>query len=530
MNTSGRRVLGIGLDAFEISLAETMIADGQLPHMARLAENSARFRLDHESGKYTGLAWEHFSTGRSPDDQGRWSAVSFDPDHYAVSQVETTTEPFIADLQCSTVVFDIPYFDLEKAPNAVGLSSWGAHDPGTPEFSRPLELRGEIAARYGTYPAPDWIYGFSWPSVDKTKAAGDALAKAVRIRTEIARDLLTNQAPDWRLALLVVSESHSAIEQFWHGVDPSHPLHGLPSAKHARDAIIAVYKAIDELIKELTQEFPDAVVLLFSMHGMGPNTADLPAMFLVPELMYRHAFGRSFVRQRKYSLSLPDGTPVLGHEEVWDVVMRKVVPWPRVAGSTLARVRRLLGDRRPIPGRAQAANLGWMPAARYASLWPSMPVFALPAYYDVQLRINLAGREANGMVPVDQYEQTSRSIIELIRECRDPVSSQEVVEKVMFRDKPPLEIGPTEADIYLSFVANTTGLRHPKLGTIGPVPYRRTGGHTGDWGFLYVSDPDSEPGDRGTADAFDVAPTILDLMGAPPRPDLSGRSLLSRFV
>jgi predicted AlkP superfamily phosphohydrolase/phosphomutase len=525
-----RRILCIGLDAFEVSLAESMIAEGRLPHMRRLAATSARFRLDHHRAKFTGLAWEHFSTGRSPDKQRRWSAVSFDPRTYSVEQTSTRAKPFVAGLGNSTVVFDIPYFNLEKAPNVIGVTSWGSHDPGTQEFSRPASLRDELAARYGDYPAGEWVYGFSWPSVGKSKNAGEALCKAVRIRTEAAHWLLGERVPHWQLGIVVVSESHSAIEQFWHGIDASHPLHSLPSVPHARRAIVAVYEAIDDLIGRLTQAFPDAIVLLFSMHGMGSNKADLPAMFLVPELMYRHAFRRAYARQRAWPACLTGGTPVVRDKEVWDTVMRKVVPWPRVAGTKLARLRRLLGDRRQMPDRSQAGNLGWMPAARYARFWPSMPAFALPAYYDVQLRLNLVGREASGIIPPDRYDHIRRQIVDVILDCRDPISGREVVEEVIFRDKPPAEIGPTEADIYLSFVSDTTGLRHPTLGIIGPAPYRRTGGHTGDWGFLYVGGLGADPGDRGTADAFDVAPTIIDLLGAPLPADLSGTSLMPRVL
>ncbi|MEO8667318.1 MAG: alkaline phosphatase family protein [Bauldia sp.] len=510
-------------------MVEPLVKEGHLPNISRLAARSARFRLDHMRAKYTGLAWEHFSTGRSPENQRRWSAVGFDPVTYSIDQPVTGAEPFAASLPCKVAVFDIPYFHLRQASNAVGVTNWGAHDPGTEALSRPEGLRAELDGRFGDYPAPEWIYGFSWPSVEKTRAAGQALCKAVKTRSDAARWLLAERVPDWQLAIVAVSESHSAIEQFWHGMDPSHQLHSVPSAPHARQALVDVYKAIDELIGTLETAFPDATLVLFSMHGMGENKSDLTAMFLVPELLYRHAFGRPYARQETWPAHLPDGTPIFREDGDWEKVMRKVVPWPRVSGTTMARLGRLFGSRRAMPGRAQAANIGWMPAARYSTFWPSMPAFALPAYYDTWVRLNVEGREANGRVPIGRYEQTRKEIVDLIAQCRDPIYGHEVIESVGFPDKPPAEIGATESDIYISFAARTTGLRHPTLGTVGPVPHRRTGGHTGDWGFLYVAGPDAEPGDRGVANAFDVVPTIIELLGAPPRPDLSGASLMHRL-
>ena len=112
---------------------------------------------------------------------------------------------------------------------------------------------------------------------------------------------------DWRLALVVVSECHSAVEPFWHGIDPRHPLHVLPSAKAAMTGLQNVYSAIDELIGGLAADCPDAMLVLFAPHGMGPNHADVAAMALLPELLYRVAFGENFMRSIRWASTLPDG-------------------------------------------------------------------------------------------------------------------------------------------------------------------------------------------------------------------------------
>ena len=66
---------------------------------------------------------------------------------------------------------------------------------------------------------------------------GDALVRAVDVRAAVGSWLLAERLPEWDLALVVVSELHSALEGLWHGVDPSHPLHALPSAGPARDGV-----------------------------------------------------------------------------------------------------------------------------------------------------------------------------------------------------------------------------------------------------------------------------------------------------
>src|SRR5262245_19079847 len=249
------RVLAIGLDGYEESLERRLIGAGELPALARLRERSVRYLLDHGAAQRTGLAWEHVSTGLSPERARRWAAVHFDPATYDVWQEGTSLEPFAARLKSRTVVFDAPYFGLTQAPQAYGLVGWGAHDPGVPPTANPVDLLSEFNARFGEYPAKHWIYGHAWPSVSHTREMGEALAQAVALRTRAARWLLGERLPDWDFGIVVVSEPHSAIEGLWHGVDETHPLHRLPSAGPARDGLVAVYRAVDRLVGELTAAF-----------------------------------------------------------------------------------------------------------------------------------------------------------------------------------------------------------------------------------------------------------------------------------
>ena len=132
-----RRILMIELDGFDICLAERFIDEGALPNFARLRNRSMRFDLDHGVDKYSGLAWEHVSVGQAPNDGARWSAVTFDPGTYVACQEPTSSRPFLADVSARTVVFDVPYCDLDQAPLVRGLTNWGSHDPGVLPTSRP---------------------------------------------------------------------------------------------------------------------------------------------------------------------------------------------------------------------------------------------------------------------------------------------------------------------------------------------------------------------------------------------------------
>jgi predicted AlkP superfamily phosphohydrolase/phosphomutase len=156
-----------------------------------------------------------------------------------------------------------------------------------------------------------------------------------------------------------------------------------------------------------------------------------------------------------------------------------------------------------------------------------MPAFALPSFYDGRIRINLKGRERDGIVDPSRYEETCRELEALLRECRNPRTGEPMVEafeRASTRD--PLALTSSEADLLVIWRGVAAALEHPRLGVIGPVPLRRTGGHTGPHGLAFVASPDVEPGDRGVRSSFDVVPTIARLMAAQPPARVSGTSLV----
>jgi predicted AlkP superfamily phosphohydrolase/phosphomutase len=61
-----RRIFVIGLDGFDLGLAERFQGEGILPNFARFQERAACYELDHGRDKYSGLAWEHLSSGVAP--------------------------------------------------------------------------------------------------------------------------------------------------------------------------------------------------------------------------------------------------------------------------------------------------------------------------------------------------------------------------------------------------------------------------------------------------------------------------------
>jgi predicted AlkP superfamily phosphohydrolase/phosphomutase len=156
-----------------------------------------------------------------------------------------------------------------------------------------------------------------------------------------------------------------------------------------------------------------------------------------------------------------------------------------------------------------------------------MAAFAVPAFFGGRIRVNLRGRERDGIVDPADYQNVLDELEGLVRACWEPRTGASVVAAVERARDDPNSLHGTDADLTVEWSSGACAFAHPDHGLIGPVPYRRTGGHTGPYGFAYVAGVDIKGGDRGMRSAVDVAPTLVELIGNSPLEGTAGTSMLS---
>ena len=541
------RVLAIGLDGLEVTLAERLMAEGQMPALAALKKRAARFLLATDRSQRTGIPWESVASGLSPEAGQRWGSLQFDPSSYTTWQEGANFAPWWTETDLKVVVFDPPYLDLRRALNTQGITAWGAHNPGAGAMARPETLWVEFEQRFGRYPATEWTYANPWPSAARTQRMGEALVHALQVRSRAAKWLAAERFPEWDFFFTVASELHGGMEGLWHGLDASHPLHTHPSAEPAGRALVSIHRALDNMVGQLIDAAGDAAIIAFNTGGMGPNHCDIQSMVLVAELLYRHAFGEELLTLPTAWTAAPQCLPILDENDTWEAAAQSWIPaapmedGPAGPMHALARhlpqpFKKLVNDvrsaadrwhSRHAPPKRPESELDWMPGNRYRRYWPKMPAFALPSFSDGRIRINLRGRERQGIVDLKDYEQTCQSLETLLRECRDPRTGEPAVATI---ERPfptnPLALGTSQADLRVVWRNTAAAIEHPRLGLIGPVPLHKTGHHTGEHGIAYLAAPGIAPGERGVHSAFDIAPTIVHLLGAAPPIRLTGKSLL----
>lgn len=170
-----------------------------------------------------------------------------------------------------------------------------------------------------------------------------------------------------------------------------------------------------------------------------------------------------------------------------------------------------------------------MPAAHYQRYWREMDAFAVPSFYDGRIRINLKGRERHGRIDPADYDSTCKKIETLLLESTNPLTGDKAVREVMRKPlAEALQANRSECDIVVFWQDGVFALEHPQLGIIGPLPPRRTGGHTGGPGAAYIRSPKIHAGTYDVQSSWNVVPTVLDLLNVDKPATISGNSLLQQ--
>ena len=443
-------------------------------------------------------------------------------------------------------IFDVPQTTLSEDVNGKQVLAWGAHSPQTPSHSLPNGLLNEINQEFGEHPALHKDHG-DWWNKDYLHFLHDATLTGIKRRTQIILDWIKKD--EWDLLLTIYGETHSAGHDFWHLSDPSSPLHEFEKeAGFDCDPLLEVFQGVDKAVGDIAAAAPaDAHIVVFSVHGSGNNVTDVPSMLLLPELMYRYSFPG-------YTQMAPGvaGTPVSSqlkpkggnwqwhsytkrHENIaWTRWVRSILP-----GRIYNKIAHYL-PRHPLDIRSiiETRNAGdapeWQPCMWYKHLWPQMKAFAIPSFSEGYIRLNLEGREPEGIVASEDYDAVCDELEKMMLELVNPRTGRPLVKKVVKTRAQDASLDASSAGADLVVVwsddepADTVD--HPELGRIGPVPYRRSGSHRAR-GFWAAKGPKITAGcNLPDGHAIDLAPTLLELMGASPKTQMDGNSLLDAFT
>ena len=274
------------------------------------------------------------------------------------------------------------------------------------------------------------------------------------------------------------------------------------------------YQEIDRGIGKLIEGEDDATVLVFSNSGMGPNYSGI---HLVGDVLQRLGLGsRKPGKERRQS------------------VVHSLLPNLKWGPYAIKEVEALVGVDRIRLMRKLFPERFWDQWSRrmlaLGNDWKSSRAFALPNDFPGAIRINLKGREPNGLVePGAEYEALCDELVREFSALVNPATGRSAVDKVLKSDEVCAGENRDEfPDLIVVWnrEAPIEALRSERIGTVsGHLPDRRTGAHLVE-GFLIAFGSGIAHGSMvEEATILDIAPTILKIFGQAIPNDYDGRAL-----
>ncbi len=407
--------LVLGLDGATFDVIQPLVAAGRLPTLARLLENGAAVPLPSTVPPMTFPSWSAFLTGLTPGEHGLFDFTQKVPGAYrvrfanATDRAGTTLFRRTANAGGSILALGMPTtFPPEKlrglqvcgfdAPVSRGTNDRSVSDPAC--YAR-------VAAKAGPWMVPDLDEGASTDAWHE-HALDVLLARIARKEGFALEALAQLRAADDDPALMCVvfSESDTVCHHFWRDHDPASPRHDASASERRRDAVALVYERLDAACGRLIEAFGrDRPCMVVSDHGAGGSAAR------VVHLNRRLEACGLLARRGSSGL------------DTWARRARDLALHWLPAKAAEAIFRRV----RPAAARLESA-------ARFGGIdWSATAAFSEEVNTQPGVWINVSGREAEGAIPLDDYEATRDRVISSLTEWHLP-NGQPVVARARRRE------------------------------------------------------------------------------------------------
>lgn len=525
---NGKPIIAIGLDGADHNLIQRWCDEGFLPTISSLMKQGCWGILDSTGDVSSGSVWSTFMTSVSPAKHGVfYGHRELKKGTYRIHKKyadEIKGKPFwywLSNAGKRIAIFDIPHTYPIDGLNGFQIVAWGAFAPNWKISSSPPELINEILLRFGKHPLSGW-YERRLNTINEYEEFCERLYTGIEKRGEISSYLL--QKEPWDFFLMAFSEAHWAGHLLWHLIDDNHPSNKTRITNSFKNAIRDIYIAIDSTISKLIGVIPDATLLIFSLDGMGPNYS---GKHLLPEVLKR--MGIMGKPQQKTQPRLFSSTlKKLDH----------LIPARRWGLDSVKKVERVV----PTNLIEIAKNMVpedfwdyWTSRFLYANNdWRFSKAFCVPNEFHGTIRINLRGREPNGVVEQGtEYDKLSQVLIGDLSSLINLDTGESAVSEVIRVDEVYQGENIWELpDLIVKWVGDAPirALYSPKIGTVtGKSPDARTGAHRPDGFIIFYGSNVFKGKTIERANIMDIGPTVLNLFGQSMPNEIDGRVLTDVF-
>jgi predicted AlkP superfamily phosphohydrolase/phosphomutase len=498
--SSGLQTLLVGLDGACLPILDRLADAGVVPTVQRLITDGYVDDLASQLPPWTPSAWPSLYTGVNPGKHGVYGFLTFDGYDWAVVDRTDVREyamwELLDDHGYRSVVVNVP---VTHPPRPIE----GAIVPGYVAPEDPTCVPGDVLSTV-TGEMDYRIYPPSTREVSPREQLS-AYESIVRSRGRVFRRLTDRYDPHFSFLQFQLTDT---------------VFHDRPDDW---SAVERVYGAVDEQLDAVLEATNPRNVVIVSDHGMGEYEG---YEFRVNE--YLRAEG--YVETRHGGEGMPS----------WDSIARNRLKAGEEAGardrSVLEQATASLAKVGLTSQRAERVLETVGLADHVAEVVPTDAIragteqvdFAASTAYmrsriELGVRLNVEGREPDGEVPPERYDEVRETLLSKLRGVRSPEGypifetvhrREDVFEGPYVDEAPDLVIVPRDLDQFLS-----GSLRGPQFDSPSePWNHKYLG-------VIVATGQDIDASAMGSADRpqlFDIAPTVLSTFGVAPSERMDG--------
>jgi predicted AlkP superfamily phosphohydrolase/phosphomutase len=495
MLNENNKVLVIGVDAATWDLIEPWVKEDKLPMFQELMKNGVFGELESTVPPLTEPAWTSAFTGVNPGKHNIPDFISgFERRILTSRNLKTETIWQIIGKQDKKVILvNIPFtYPVEKVN---GIMVTGMYTPGLKsDCTYPPELKHELSKKK---------YVIEVKVLDELRKNKDGCVKKLLDMTEKRKEIALNLMKEnrWDLFVVVFVSIDRVQHFFWKDMESEHPKYG--------GVILRFYQQIDEIIKELIEEAGKQTnVIILSDHGFGPL--------------------RKYVYINNYLLHL--GLLKLKEESKGRSLFQKIgVTKENFIKIGFTWIWKLLPDgikkiKTKIPSiTPYVEDIDWFKTKIY--------------FYSEDgrsLRFNLKDRDPYGILREEETKDLTDFVIKKLYELKDPETKNLIVKKVYKKEE--IYQGPyvhNAPDLVIELnddYFGKAGFGEKLVMNAGEDILDKSAEHRMNGVFLAFG-PDIKKGfEIKKSKIYDVAPTILHMLGSPVPEGMDGRVLKEIFT
>jgi predicted AlkP superfamily phosphohydrolase/phosphomutase len=492
-------------DSVSVPLLERLLEERRLPALAELRSRGSWHTLEAPDARMASAVYHTLYSGTEVADHGLYSAFQWSAPEQRIRPMSSLPKPETVWERLSragrrSLVLD-PYVSWPTRGMAgVCLSGWQCwHQILLQRWSVPRHAYWTLRRRHGRSPIAEQLVGA--PSAPRLLDLSRRLVGTPARAAAAAEDVLARE--DFDLLWVTFAQAHLAGHWLW---DPTQLFDGELDAESHRtldSALADIYVAIDEAIARILAVLPEGGdVIVLAPTGMGTNTSRSD---LLPGML-EAVLGDRGAKQSNGG--------------------RGSATW-RVRATVPTRWRDTFARR--MPARINRRLLAGLHTRGID--WRRTRAFALPGDIDGLIRLNLRGRERDGIVDPGEAEAVMEEIAIGLGSFHDPDGSPSVasVERVQPRAGLRAEQLPDLAVRWSDRPsAGLAGVRSPRFGEVSRpgVGTGAPGNHLDQAWALLAPGRASRVSELGRPPRLvDIAATVCGRLGA-DQSGLRGEPLL----